>query len=349
MKKLLIDDAIPFLEGRLEKEFECQYMPGEKITRDDLKGIDGLLVRTRTKCNESLLEGTPVSFIATGTIGLDHIDTRYCDAHGIHWQNAPGCNAPAVAQYVWRALLELGFETSDMTLGIVGKGNVGGLVCDWGRRLGAKVIICDPPRAKQGFRDEDYIPLEELMQEADAVTFHTPLIKKAGPDSNGIYMQPTLHLGNEKTLSLLKNNAIVVNAARGGVMDEEALGKIKDSKNLKTAIDTWEGEPTINPGHLKYADIATFHIAGYSLQGKERATFSILSGLEKHFGVELPKEDLSGPYIPSNSLSKAAIIKSYDIMEDDRIMRMEFKDFERLRNSYPLREETESLVHRYEV
>lgn len=343
MKRLIIDDAIPFLEGRLENDFECIYMPGEKITRDDLLDADGLLVRTRTRCDRNLLEGTPVKFVATGTIGLDHIDTHYCDSAGIRWQNAPGCNAPAVAQYVWRALLELGFDPKRMTLGVVGKGNVGSVVVDWGRRLGAKVIVCDPPRAERGLKDEDYIPLQQLMSEADAVSFHTPLIKSAGLDPFGYFMQPTLHLADEAALKCLRPGAILVNAARGGVVDEVALGKIRDEKGLKTAIDTWEGEPRLNPAHLPFADIATFHIAGYSRQGKERATYAILAGLEKHFGIVLPKDNLEAPYKASENLSEASIIASYDIKGDDRLMRKEYPDFERLRNTYPLREETESI------
>lgn len=342
MKKLIIDDAIPFLEGRLDENFECRILPGAEISNDDLKEADGVLVRTRTHCNEELLHDTPVSFVATGTIGLDHIDTHYCDEHSIHWQNAPGCNAPAVAQYVWRALLELGFDVKTQTLGVVGKGNVGSLVVEWGRRLGAKVIVCDPPRKVRGLEDESYLPLDQLLKEADAVTFHTPLIKSEGPDPFGYYMTPTIGLADHKMLGLLKPGAIVINAARGGIVDETALGEIKETKGLKVALDTWEGEPKINPSHLDIADIATFHIAGYSRQGKERATYSILSGLEDHFGVQLSKEGLTGPYTPSETLTEQVIRDSYDIMADDTLMRREYCDFERLRDTYPLREETES-------
>lgn len=345
MKKLVIDDAIPFLEGRLEDNFECIYMPGEKISREDLRDADGLLVRTRTRCDRNLLRGTPVSFIATGTIGLDHIDTGYCDSAGIRWQNAPGCNAPAVAQYTWRALLELGFDPETMTLGLVGKGNVGSVVADWGRRLGAKVIVSDPPRQKKGFEDEDYIPLDELMASADAVTFHTPLIRNEFRDPEGLIMTPTLHLADSAMLELLHDNAILINAARGGVVDEKALGKMREKKRILTAVDTWEGEPAIDPAHLDFADIATFHIAGYSRQGKERASFAILSGLGTHFGIDLPKDGLEGPYSPSEKLTEELIKASYDIMADDAVMRRAYPDFERLRNSYTLREETESLLN----
>lgn len=340
--KLIIDDAIPFLDGRLETHFDCRYLPGEQITKADLRDADGLLVRTRTRCDEALLGDTPVKFVATGTIGLDHIDTEWCEANGVHWQNAPGCNAPAVAQYVYRALAELGLpfrldgipQEKRPVIGVVGKGNVGSIVVDWGRRLGFNVIVSDPPRAERGLDDEDYLPLEELMERADAVTFHTPLIKKGNAQ-----FKPTYHLAGEKELSRLHAGALLVNAARGGIIDEEALIKAKDEKGLKIAIDTWEGEPEINTALLDVADIATFHIAGYSRQGKERATRSILTGLEEHFGVILPMTDLALPYSVPENLTESSIIDSYDIKTDDYLMRREYGMFETLRNSYPLREE----------
>ncbi|MDE6011102.1 MAG: 4-phosphoerythronate dehydrogenase [Muribaculaceae bacterium] len=340
--KLIIDDAIPFLDGRLESHFDCRYMPGEEISRADLRDAEGLLVRTRTRCDEELLKDTPVTFVATGTIGLDHIDTEWCDEHGIHWQNAPGCNAPAVAQYVFRALSELGLpldldgipQEQRPVLGIVGKGHVGGIVAEWARRLGLNVIVSDPPRAAQGFEDEDYLSLKEVMGRADAVTFHTPLIKKSRPG-----LPSTLHLAGAGEFEMLKPGAIVINAARGGIVDEEALLAAKREKGLKIAIDTWEGEPEINTDTLREADIATFHIAGYSRQGKERATRAILSGLEEHFNTILPESDLAAPYTPPANLTEEVIRKSYDIMTDDYIMRQEYKEFEHLRNAYPLREE----------
>lgn len=339
LPKLVIDDAIPFLENRLENLFDSTYLPGEKICKSDLEGAKGLLVRTRTKCNAALLDGTDIEFIATGTIGLDHIDGIYCTSRGIDWQNSPGCNAPAVAQYVWRALFQLGFGKTGVpgkipTLGVVGKGNVGSIIVEWGRRMGFNVIVCDPPRKDKGFEDEDYISLEELMKSSDAVTFHTPLTPKSDEVE-----YPTRYLGNYETLSLLKPGAILINAARGGIVDEKALLKVKSEKNLKICIDTWEGEADINPETLEAADIATFHIAGYSLEGKERATRMILEGLERHFGVEIDKSNLCGNYHPLENISREAIEKSYDIMADDALLREAPQQFETNRNGYHLRRE----------
>lgn len=340
MKPLLVvDNAIPFLENRLDNHFDCRIASPAEITPQALGKARGLLVRTRTRCNAALLEGSEVEFLATATIGLDHFDIPYLNSKGIDWQNAPGCNAPAVAQYVWRALLQLGFDPAKMTLGVVGKGHVGSIVAEWGRRLGAKVIVSDPPRATAMHRDEEYLPLETLLEQADAVTFHTPLIREKGtaPDTQF----PTYHLADEKALARLRDGAIVVNAARGGVVDEEALRKLKNEKHLKIAIDTWEGEPCVNPDSLSMADIATFHIAGYSRQGKERASHSVLSGLERHFGVELDKSRLTGPYTPPLRLDPDIIRNSYDIMADDLEFRKHPEDFENLRDFYTLRNEIE--------
>lgn len=332
---LVIDDAIPYLRGRLEKDFDCVYKPGETISKEDLKNAQGLLVRTRTKCNAKLIEGSDIEFVATGTIGIDHIDTEWCTFAGIEWQNAPGCNAPAVAQYVWSILLRLGFNPQNRTrkpvLGIVGKGNVGGIVAEWGRRLGAEILVCDPFRKEMKMEDENYLSIEELATRVDAITFHTPLT------TSGKY--PSYHLADKDILSHLRSGCIIVNAARGGVIDEKALGAIAPAKGFRVAIDTWEEEPHISEATLNITDIATPHIAGYSRQGKERATMAILNSLEKHFKVNLPKERLAGPYLPPEVLSCQLIMESFDPSELDTALREHPEDFETQRDSYVFRNE----------
>lgn len=333
-KKLVIDDAIPFLKGRIEHLFECEYVSGPEICRERLLDANGLLVRTRTQCGAPLLEGTTVSFVATGTIGLDHFDTEWLDSHNICWQNAPGCNAPGVAQYVWSALLRLGFDPKRRganRLGIVGKGNVGSIVAEWGRRLGAEVLVCDPPRAERGLTDEAYMTLREMAAQVDAMTFHTPLTRSG--------RHATLHMAGLETLGAMRRGAIVINAARGGVVDEEALRNARDMLDLRIALDTWEGEPSISALTLDIADIATPHIAGYSRQGKQRATYAIICGLEKHFGVEISKEGLAAPYSPPRHLDEEAVVSSFDPMPLDARLRHDRVHFEEQRESYIFRDE----------
>ncbi len=337
MRKLVIDDAIPFLKGRLEEHFSCMYVPGNELRHALLTDADGLLVRTRTRCNEAMLGGTPVSFVATGTIGLDHFDIPWLENRHIRWQNAPGCNAPAVAQYVWSSLLRLGVHPGEgrrPVVGVVGKGNVGSIVVEWGRRLGAEMIVCDPPRQRAGMTDEDYISLPELASRADAVTFHTPLTR-SGEDA-------TWHLCDEGVLERLRPGAVLVNAARGGVVEEEALRRVAKRKNLRLAIDTWEGEPQISTETLYMAEIATPHIAGYSIEGKQRATLAILRGLMEHFGVTLPVDGLADPYTPPETLTEEIILSSFDPAPLGAALRAAPAGFETMRDSYRYRAEIPS-------
>ncbi|MDE7380739.1 MAG: 4-phosphoerythronate dehydrogenase [Muribaculaceae bacterium] len=336
--RLVCDDAVPMMEGRLEQFFNVDYLPGEQITRADLKDAKALIVRTRTRCDKSLLEGTDVSYVGTATIGMDHFNVPELTELNIYYTNAPGCNAPAVAQYVWSCLLRAGFDPARHTLGVVGKGNVGGIVVEWGRRLGANILVCDPPRKEKGLSDEDYLSLQELAQKVDAITFHTPL-SHSGP-------HPSYHLADEKIINLLKPGTILVNAARGGVVDEIPLLKAMHSKNLTAIIDTWENETGINghcglnPDLLREAFIATPHIAGYSLQGKQRASRMILETLGSHFGFSPDTSGLEGPYTPPTVLTPQIIINSYNPAVEMAQLRKSPEDFERLRNTYPLRNET---------
>ncbi len=334
MKRLIIDEGIPYLRGRIEHLFDCVYLPGDEITPEAVADADALLVRTRTRCGAPLLGNSSIGFVATGTIGTDHLDTGWLDSRGIEWRNAPGCNAPGVAQYVWSCLLRMGFHPEDKAhrrLGIVGKGNVGSIVAEWGRRLGVEILVCDPPRREAGYTDEDYLTLEEMASEVDAITFHTPLTHEG--------KHPTYHLCSEDIISRLRPGALLVNAARGGVVDEAALRRKMPEKQLRLAIDTWEGEPHINTETLDITMIATPHIAGYSRQGKQRATLAIIEGLKRHFGKDISTEGLALPYTPPHLFSPQLILESFDPMPIDAILREHPSDFETLRDSYVYREE----------
>ena len=179
--KVVADDKIPFLKGVLESEgIEVVYLPGAKTTAADIANADAIITRTRTKCNEKLLEYSAVKFIATATIGTDHIDIDYCDAHNIAWTNAPGCNAESVAQWVGSVLAvwsnKHNCSLSGKTIGIVGHGHVGKRVERLARLLGMKVLLNDPPLAINN--PEQYVDLQTISRQCDVITFHTPLTRE---------------------------------------------------------------------------------------------------------------------------------------------------------------------------
>ena len=332
LRKICADENIPYLKGRLEKAgVAVDYLDQDAFTPQAVAGADALLIRTRTRIASPLLEGSDVRLVATATIAMDQIDMPYTAERGVMVRNSPGCNAPGVAQYVWSALLRSGFDPATMTLGVVGKGNVGRIVVEWGRRLGARVIVCDPPRARRGETDEDYLPLDELMRQSDAVTFHTPLTR-VGEDA-------TWHLAGERELGLLRDGAIVVNAARGGVVANDPLRENLRKGRLRAIVDTWEGEPALDTELLDLVEYGTYHIAGYSRQGKERATRMILEAVEDCFGIELDKSGLSGPYVEPVDLTAAKIVASYDPAVDTAALRAAPEAFDRLRHDYLYREE----------
>lgn len=331
--KIIIDDAIPFLEGRIPEDIEKVILPGARISPADVADADALLVRTRTRCDAALLKESKVRLVATATIGLDHFNIPELQSLGIAAFNSPGCNAPAVAQYVWSCLLRAGFKPGRDRLGLIGKGHVGSIVADWGRRLGADIMVCDPPRKDAGHDDEDYRPLDELMQRCDAVTFHVP------KTTDGPY--PTVGLCSAERIGMLKPGAILVNASRGGIVDEEALMQAIDGKKVCAIVDTWIGEPRISKDLLHKAYIATPHIAGYSLEGKERASRMVLEALRDTLGVNVITDGLAPAYTPGNDLTADKILASYDPFVDMQLLLDAPDDFERLRDGYDLRPEVE--------
>lgn len=352
--KIIIDDNIPYIQGRLEPVADVEYVDQFGFTPANVRNADAMVIRTRTRCDSSLLAESGIKIIATATIGVDQIDIPWCQNAGIKVVNSPGCNAPAVAQYVWSALLRKGFNPKKQTLGIVGCGNVGSIVAQWGRLLGARILVSDPPKqeagipvinpidkeanpqvsnptGQQGNIEISYVPLETLMRECDAVTLHTPLTRDGS--------HPTYHLISDKEIAAMKPGAIFINAARGPVLDTQAiLQPLRDGK-ISAVIDTWEGEPDINLELLDLADIATFHIAGYSRQGKERATRMVLEELEKFFGFEVDKSGLAPAYISPKDLTAESIISSYDPVIDTAALRSDPAAFDTLRRNYNYREE----------
>ncbi|MBO7198804.1 MAG: 4-phosphoerythronate dehydrogenase [Alistipes sp.] len=328
--KVIIDNAIPFIHGIVEPWAEVVYCSGSDINREVVRDADALIVRTRTQCNKELLEGSTVQFIATATIGRDHIDEAYCKGAGIEVASAAGCNARGVLQWVAAALKQIvikdGKRPEDYTLGVVGVGNVGSLVVEYARHWGFNVLMCDPPRHER--EGGDFLLLDTIAQQTDIITFHTPL------DAT------THHMLNDRLLATMHPNAVIINASRGGVVDNIAVA----NSSHRYAFDVWEGEPNINPIVLNNAMLATPHIAGYSRQGKANATSMVINALSHHFSLPLtnwyPAD--SHPTTPRliswNELCET--IDSYcSIKEETEVLKSSLEAFESLRNNYNYREE----------
>lgn len=339
--KIVADSAIPFLEGVMEPYADVVFIPGNKICHDDIKDADALMIRTRTHCNAELLEGTSVKFIATATIGTDHIDFPYCDSHGIVVRNAPGCNAGGVMEYVFSALYGLAsrkaINLEGDTIGIIGVGHVGSLIERMALALGFRVLKCDPPRAAAegpfGFCD-----LEYLLKNSQIVTMHTPLD------------ETTRGMADTHFFDLMQPGAFFINASRGEVVCDDAL-KAAIPKLGPVIIDTWNNEPNIDKELMDMVDIATPHIAGYSYQGKQNGTAAAVRAVAHYFGFPELFEFYPKAEFPENEAVKldlkglrqgeiAAVFQyNYPIFTDDFMFRLEPENFEKLRSEYKYRRE----------
>ena len=349
MPKIVCDDKIPFLRGVFEPWAEVVYLPGAAISRADVAGADALVTRTRTPCTRELLEGSRVRVIASATIGYDHIDTAWCEAHGIRWFNAPGCNASSVSQYVCSALCvlarDMGLDLGKTTLGVVGAGNVGSRVASAARALGMKVLLCDPPRARRegtaGFTD-----IGAIVAQSDIISLHVPLIR-SGEDR-------TEHLFDARMLSRMRPDQILINTSRGQVVDCRALkAALEESRIAAAVLDVWEGEPGIDSGLLDAVAIGTPHIAGYSADGKAAGTAAAVRAVSRVLG--LPAADWSPAEIPAPRRNPVlglecgtgavmetvseAVLYAYDVREDSLALKRSPGLFEKLRGDYPVRRE----------
>ena len=313
IKQVIIDKGIPFLDDVFPPEIEVLHLSPEEITPAAVREADALFVRTRTRIDKELLEGSRVRFVATATIGFDHIGQSYCREAGVTWVSCPGCNAQAVCDYVEEAISSIKANQTDLTVGVVGYGHVGKLVAQMAQSKGYKVLLSDPPLGIG-------LSLTELAPQCDVLTFHTPLTY------NGDH--PTYHLCNADILRLCKPNTLIINAARGGVVDEQAL--VSCLSRLSTAIDCWEDEPQLNHELLQLVDLASFHIAGYSIAGKMRASEMCLEAFCKFFS--LPILSINKKVVPLHGDSASGWLKR---ISDQ--LKAQPENFEQLRKNYPLR------------
>ena len=353
--KIVCDDKIPFLRGVLEPFAEVVYLPGKQTTPEVVRDADAIITRTRTKCDAALLAGSSVKVIATATIGFDHIDTAWCEANGILWRNAPGCNSWSVKQYISSVLVSLarrhGLDLGKMTLGVVGVGNVGSKVAEAASLLGMKVLLNDPPRERAllsspAATGNPFVSLDELMERADIVTLHVPLTKE-GEDA-------TWHLFDAARIARLRRDQFLFNSSRGPVVDNAALKAALQAGTLRGAVlDVWESEPDIDRELMALLEYATPHIAGYSADGKANGTTMSVRTVASVLGLPLTDWTASGVPAPAQPLSfcidasgkscaqvlAEAILHTYDVQQDTDALRAHPELFEKLRGDYPVRRE----------
>jgi erythronate-4-phosphate dehydrogenase len=346
--KIFADPNIPFAQEAFGPLGEVRLLPGRDITADTVRDTDVLLVRSVTPVNAMLLGGSRVKFVATATIGFDHIDREYLSQQGIGFASAQGSNANSVAEYVVAATLELAhrrkFHLRDKTLGVIGVGDVGSRVVRYAEALGMCVLQNDPPRQRTE-RLVHFVSLERVLAEADIITLHVPLTRTGA--------EATFHLFDKERLSALEaRRPVLINTARGAIVDNQALLKAIDGERLGgVVLDVWENEPDISPELLDVVDIGTPHIAGYSFDGKVngmRMIYEAVCGffhLQPTWSPHLPPSPVPRIELTVSSgedeeeVLRRVVRRVYDIIADDAALRKDVRSFDKLRAEYPVRRE----------
>jgi erythronate-4-phosphate dehydrogenase len=351
---IVADENIPLLDEFFADFGTIRRLPGRAITAQDVRDADLLLVRSVTRVDRALLDGSRVRFVGTCTIGTDHLALDYFAEAGIAWSSAPGCNARGVVDYVLASVLTLaereGVDPAARIYGVVGAGQVGARLVNLLRGLGWQVRVCDPPR--QAAEGGDFVSLERIIDECDVISLHTPL------DAS------TRHLFDAARLAALKPGSWLINASRGAVVDNAALRALLPERgDLKAVLDVWEGEPQADVELAALCQLATPHIAGYSLDGKLRGTAQIYQACCRVLG--LPERVRLDDLLPAPWLGEVTLDGSadpawalaslcravYDPRRDDADFRRSLVGdadarraaFDRLRKHYPMRREIDGL------
>lgn len=357
--KIIADENIPFVKETFNRPGELKTLSASEISVQKIRSADILLVRSATRVNKDLLNGTKIKFVGSATSGLDHIDKSYLKRRKIKLVYAPGANANAVAEYVIAALLSLAkrknFILSGKKIGIIGVGNAGKKVAEKCQALGMKTLLNDPPLSRRT-KDKKYLPIEALFK-ADIISLHIPLTYRG--------LDPTYNLVNKNFLKKMKNRIIFINTSRGPVVDEQALLYfMKEGKFESVVLDVWANEPEINIELLKKVDIGTPHIAGYSLDGKVKASAMLYRAMCRYLHkrdewsplsliVPLSKDiiKIDCSYSKNEEIIGKVINTLYDPETDDRQLRKIIylakkerrKYFESLRKGYPVRREFHNI------
>ena len=345
---------MPYVDNLFGDFAEVIKVNGRTFSGNQLKGADALLVRSVTEVNQKLLlNNHSIKFIGSATIGTDHIDADYLKRDGIFFVNAPGCNAKAVGEFAFIAMLELAERyqcaLKDKTVGIMGAGNTGSAVSRCLEAYGVKTMLCDPLLKAQG-DNRTFYSLNQLISECDVISLHLPITKTG--------LDPTWHLFGETRLSQLKKNSWLLNCGRGGVIDNHALINVKRKRDdLKLVLDVWEEEPSPNAELVALTEFATPHIAGYSLEGKARGSFMLYQAFCQHFNLKCQKRLID--LLPSNEFASNNVNHSpsqhellnicrkvYDINNDDLAFRKCFQldgGFDQMRKNHIHRREFSAL------
>jgi erythronate-4-phosphate dehydrogenase len=346
---IFIDENIPQGREAFSAYGEVRTFHGRELKQADLKQADALLIRSITKVNAGLLDGTPVRFVGTATIGVDHVDQEHLRNAGIGFAAAPGCNARSVAEYFTAALLHLrvhrGLSLEGKTVGIIGYGNVGKQIARVAPQLGLKVLLCDPPLQQAG-ESGTFLSMKDLIAQSDILTTHVPLTKTGA--------HATLKMLNREALERFAGPKVFMNTSRGEVADGDALlWALANNKLSHLVLDVFPGEPHIDPKLADSADLISPHIAGYSIQGKLNGTAQILDAFLDHFKLE-KKSAVKMPVPPQPVIAwprgvdcetgmHHCVKHCYDILHDDIGLRRSLNDpelakhFDHLRKTYPVR------------
>ena len=314
MFNICSDDKIPFAREAFVNVGNVTYRKGNRLTSADLKGVDVLLIRSGTKVDSSLLEGTSIKFVASATAGTDHVDKNFLKEVGIPFYHAPGCNASSVVEFITAALFSMAqrrnVRLEGKCIGILGAGNVGGRLARRVEALGMKVLACDPPLLEanpEAASRHAFVELGEMIDEADIISLHVPLVL------DGKY--PTFHLFDAERILAMKKGAWLLNASRGAVISNDALKTVIQKEHLDAVVlDVWEGEPAIDSALLQMVDLGTAHIAGYSYEGKVNGTIMVYDAFMDHFGMDptWDSEEILAP-MPGDSLDlQLPFTKEYD-------------------------------------
>lgn len=358
--RIVVDENIPAAEV-FALHGEVVALPGRNLTPADVQDADALIVRSITQVNEALLAGSKVRFVGTCTIGTDHLDTNWLESQHIAWTNAPGCNARSVVEYVLGVLRTLALRKqsplAQRCFGIVGVGEVGQRLANVLQGLGWQVLLCDPPRATGGKAPavagavgQQFVSLDDLLAQADVLCLHTPLV------TEGCW--PTRHLFDKAALRRLRPGSWLINAGRGPVIDNAALLRVlQERADLSVALDVWEPEPLLNPQLAQLCELATPHIAGYSLDGKIRGTELVYQAFCRHFNLgaaealEYPPAEIPELVVEPSMAAEQLLLRLaglfYDPLADDSALRATLlgdeqsraSSFDLLRKNYPVRRE----------